>query len=503
MSEPSPKRLEPGRWLVPSLGSLLGLTTLANGLFFRSRHFFAWDGDVGRHIRVGRTILENGVIPTTDLFSHTKQGARFVPYEWFSETLMALVEIASGLPGVVVLSALLYCIAVFAIYRAAGELGSRRVIGFLAAGLALILQSVHLLPRPHLFTTALAAVFVLVLIRFAKSGNVWTLAPLPPLMIVWANSHGGFLVGFILLAFFLTGALVRSVEFASPRRAVIPLLLTIVACTGASLLNPAGISLWTHTTGYLGIDFLVDATQEYRSIDFHTGYGKLFFVGLLAGPMAWMTGRVRVSLLAAGLYLFFAAAALYSARNIPLFTVAVMPWLALWIHEVLEAAGPPVQKVLGRLDKFEDVDRMLQPGASVLAAVALVWMAVGPNRSAYRFDPQVFPVGAVSGLEPENTHGNVFNQLIWGGYLLYERPDIPVFIDGQTDFYGEALSREYIQVLKGHKGWREVLDRYGVRWTLVANGEPINQLLELDTAWSCDDSDPVATVCRRRARIDD
>lgn len=497
MTEGSSTQLGPGRWLVPSLGSILGLTTLANGLFFRSRHFFAWDGDVGRHIRVGRTILENGVIPTTDLFSHTRQGTQFVPYEWFSETLTALVEIASGLPGVVVLSALLYCIAVFAIYRAAGELGSRRVIGFLAAGLALILQSVHLLPRPHLFTTALAAVFVLVLIRFARSGNAWTLAPLPPLMIVWANSHGGFLVGFILLAFFLTGALVRSVEFASPRRAVIPLLLTIVACTGASLLNPAGISLWTHTTGYLGIDFLVDATQEYRSIDFHTGYGKLFFVGLLAGPMAWMTGRVRVSLLAAGLYLFFAATALHSARNIPLFTVAVMPWLALWIGEVLESAGPRVQKVLNRLEKFEDVDRMLRPGASLLAAVALVWFAIGPNQSAYRFDPQVFPVEAVSELGPENTHGNVFNQLIWGGYLLYERPDIPVFIDGQTDFYGEELSREYLTALKGHAGWRSVLDRYEISWTLLSAGEPLNQLLELDPEWHRTYSDNVATVYTR------
>ena len=494
MSDGSSTRLGPARWFVPSLGSILGLVALLNALLFRSHYFFARDGDVGRHIRVGRTIVDGGVIPTTDLYSHTRPGAHFVPYEWFSETVTALAEMVLGLPGVVVLSSLLFVIAVLAVYRTADELGSRRIIGFVVAVFALLLQSVHLLPRPHLFTTAFAAVFVLVLVRFAKSGRAWSLVPLPLLMLIWANSHGGFLIGFILLVFFLTGALLRSEEFAAPGRAVVPLLTTIAVCATASLLNPAGPALWTHTAGYLRIEFLVDVTQEYRSVDFHAGYGKLFFVCLFAGPAAWMTGRVRVSPLAAGLYLFFAATALHSTRNIPLFTVATMPWLALWADQALSGLGPRTAVVLERFKRWEGIDRQLKPGFASVAALCLVWFAMGPNAGAYRFDPDVFPVAALESLGRETPGRPVFNQMIWGGYLLYARPDVPVFIDGQTDFYGEDLSREYLTALKGHFGWQSVLDRYGIGWTLLGADEPLNQLLELDSDWTRIYVDDVATV---------
>lgn len=493
-------RVGPGRWLVPSLGSILGLVALINAFLFAGRRFFASDGDVGRHIRVGRTILDGGMIPNTDLYSHTRHGTQFVPYEWLSETVTALADMALGLPGVVVLSALLYVVAVLAVYRTANELGSRRITGFLVAALALLLQSVHLLPRPHLVTTAFAAIFVLVLVRFAKTGLGWRLAPLPLLMLVWVNSHGGFLVGFLLLAIFLGGAVLQSEEFASPRQAILPLVVTIAVCAAASLLNPAGPSTWAHTTGYLRIDFLVDVTQEYRSVDFHVGYGKLFFFCLFAGPAAWMTGRVRVSPLAAGLYLLFAAMALHSARNIPLFSVAAMPWLAVWIHRALDGRGAWTAGVLQRLEGWEGIDRQLRPGLAFAVAVGLIWFAIGPNAGSYRFDPEVFPVAAVASLGPETRDRPVFNQLFWGGYLLYAKPDVPVFIDGQTDFYGEELSREYLAAVKGNVGWRSVLDRYGIGWTLLGVAEPLNQLLELDPEWHRIYADDVAIIFVRRER---
>ncbi|MFQ5529408.1 MAG: hypothetical protein ACE5FP_03590 [Gemmatimonadota bacterium] len=484
------------RWFTPSLGSILGVTALLNSLLFRSAEFFAWDGDVGRHVRVGRTILDSGAIPRVDLFSHTRGGTAFVPYEWLSEVVTAFAHGTAGLAGVVVLSAVLYTTAVLAVYRASDALGSRRMIAFFVASLALLLQSVHLLPRPHLFTTAFAAIFVVVLIRFARSDRPWLLAPLPLLMLVWVNSHGGFLIGFILLAAFLAGALLRSREFLEPRTAVRPLGLVLAACAILSLVNPAGLQLWAHTTGYLGIDFLVDATQEYGSVDFHAGYGQLFFVALFAGPALWMTGRVRVSVLAAGLYLLFAAAALHSARNIPLFTVCSMPWLAVWIDQALQG-GPPPHRLLGRLDSWDRIDRLLRPGAASVAGLVLLWFALGPNRDAYRFDPSTFPVEAIRALDGVAVAGPVFNQLTWGGYLLFSRPDIPVFIDGQTDFYGEELSRDYLVALKGQVGWDEVLDRHGIGWTLLESAEPLNQLLDLDRRWHRLYADRVATVYRR------
>jgi hypothetical protein len=74
------------------------------------------------------------------------------------------------------------------------------------------------------------------------------------------------------------------------------------------------------------------------------------------------------------------------------------------------------------------------------------------------YDPEKFPVAAVNWLETHPQDGEMFNYFIWGGYLLYrEWPDLQVFIDGQTDFYGETLSREYLSVLALTRSGRKSL----------------------------------------------
>jgi hypothetical protein len=490
------------RWLIPSYGAILALAALATALLLRGARMFAHDGDGARHIRLGREILDGGQVLRADVLSHTRAGDPIVLHEWLSEVALAGADIAAGLPGVAVLAALLFTVAVWGVYRSAEELGAPRPLALGACLLALLLHAIHLLPRPHLFTTALAAVYMLLLLRFARTDRWSVLLPLPLLMVAWANLHGGFLLGFVLIGAFLAGALLGSSELAAGRRAARPLGVVLVACVAASLVTPHGFELWTYTTGHLGTDdFLLSVTEEFRSIDFHQGYGRAFLVVLFAGPGLWMTGRVRVSWLGAGLYLFFAASALHSARNIPLSALATLPWLAVWAQEALESGGGAATSLLARLRRMDRDDRSLRPWGWALAGIGLVAWALGPGAARYQFDPAVFPVRAVERLDGIGTSGHVFNQMHWGGYLLYAAPEIPVFIDGQTDFYGEELAREYLVAVNGQAGWRDVLDRHGVEWTLIGARQPLVQLLALDREWSPVYTDRVAVVYRRDAAV--
>ena len=156
--------------------------------------------------------------------------------------------------------------------------------------------------------------------------------------------------------------------------------------------------------------------------------------------------------------------------------------------------GPDPRDLVGAEEAATDfdLDRSLRPGLSVLLVLLLIGACLGPWAEDYRFDPTVFPVTA---LESDfDTSGNVLNEMAWGGYLLLERPDIPVFIDGQTDFYGEELSRDYLAAIKARQGWREVLDTYDIAWTFTRRWEPINQLLALDPDWRRAYEDDVAVV---------
>jgi hypothetical protein len=79
--------------------------------------------------------------------------------------------------------------------------------------------------------------------------------------------------------------------------------------------------------------------------------------------------------------------------------------------------------------------------------------------------------------------GRIFNELGWGGYLLYAWPEQQVFIDGQTDFYGEDLSREYVAVRGAEAGWRERLDAWRIELVLLPMEAPLAGVLALDDGW--------------------
>jgi len=482
--------------VIPTFGLLIFAVGFIRGLV--GLRLLRGDGDVGRHIRVGQDILATGRIPAVDTYSHTMRGAPFVPYEWLSEVLVGKADALSGLAGVAVLSALVFGATSWVAYRIARLVGSGPLFAILAAGLGLVLQTTHLLPRPHLFTTLFAALFLWLLEAVRLGHARQLLLALPVLMLVWANLHGGFLVGFVLLAVYLADAWLPG-STARSHRGV--LAGVTAACLLASLLTPAGPGLWAHTTGYLGVDFLVDRTIEYQSPDFHATYGRALLLVILMGIGLLATGSSRVSFVETAMFAGWLAAALHSGRNIPLFAVLAVPFYAAWARRVCSdpARLGPLSTAAGRLltvdTELERTERVLRP-ALLSAAVTLgvLVFALGPLRAGFRFDPSFFPVEALSRVPAGGLRGNVLNDMAWGGYLLLERPDIPVFMDGQTDFYGADLGREYVGAMAGLPDWKQVLEKYGIGWTLTGTDAALVQLLRCEDGWIEVYRDDVAVI---------
>jgi hypothetical protein len=106
-------------------------------------------------------------------------------------------------------------------------------------------------------------------------------------------------------------------------------------------------------------------------------------------------------------------------------------------------------------------------------------------------------VDAVKWLKTNPQEGRMFNFFTWGGYLLYRLwPEQLVFIDGQTDFYGEALSREYVQVEALQPGWEDVLSKYNVSWVMTQNDQPLEHAL-FENNWEVLYKDDTAVILRK------
>lgn len=460
---------------------------------------FRTDGDVGRHVRVGRTILDEGRIPTRDYYSHTRPGARWTPKEWVAQVAFAAADRRTGLAGTATVAGLVFALAVGFTFASTSRLGASLSVATGITALSLLLQVVHLLPRPHLFTTGFAALLMYLLIRFRQSARLRWIAPVPPLFILWANTHGGFLAGLVLLALFAADAWTggRGPEIRTQR---VFLTVTLTLSILGTCVNPVGPSIWSHLLGHLGNDYLMGLTEEFRSPDFHADWSALLLLTIVGIGLFLGSGRSRLPWLGLAMLLGTLAATLVSVRYIALFACLGLPWLASgqrggWSPGHTDDLDPawPLRALSPGVSYIRDRTAPILPIAMILA---LIWATNGPLASRATFSPSTFPVQMMSSVGSRQS-GRIFNEMEWGGYLLYEHPKIQIFLDGHADFFGEELVREYMTVRQGYAGWNEILDRYGVDWTLTRRAAPVNQLLEVSPDWELVERDGVSALFRR------
>lgn len=494
------------RFLMPNI-QVVFWAALFFGILNMGPRLMNMDGDIGRHLTIGQWILSTRSIPTSDVFSHTMAGEPLTPHEWLAQVFFALANQFLGLDGVVILTAAVIATAFWLVFHASiqrsGSLLAGLVISFLAAGAA----SLHWLTRPHIFTFLFLALWVHVLeqIRAGKT-RAWLWLPL--LMLAWVNTHGAYIAGMVVWLIYVLGwAWERWIERSEPQSTnggLKPLLLGGVVSAAITFANPAGAYIWATSVGYVGNEYLVGHTAEYLSPDFHDSSTWLFLLLIVfALGVLGLAGRRRdatdVLLVCAWL-----AMSLYSARNIPLFAIVAAPVIAKATWEVLHAMAERVRaaRQMVALDERICVMETRLRGwvwigvAMIVAAMALQsGVRLDALRQGNQFDATVFPVEAVNWLEDHPQEGEVFNYFPWGGYLLYRQwPEVNVFIDGQTDFYGEALTREYEQVLLVDAGWENILAKYKVGWVIWPVDGRLAQTLQASTDWKLVYKDDTAVV---------
>jgi hypothetical protein len=92
----------------------------------------------------------------------------------------------------------------------------------------------------------------------------------------------------------------------------------------------------------------------------------------------------------------------------------------------------------------------------------------------------------------------MFNEFNWGGYLEYAmKPRQPVFIDSQTDFYGESLTREYQAVIILSGDWEQVFEEYEIDWAIIKTNSILATHLIREKNWEILYGDDTAVIIKR------
>jgi len=530
------------RWVVPSGGDLIFSALLGLLAFTALSVRLLGDAGIGWHIRTGQIISATHAIPRVDPFSATMSGQAWFAWEWLYDLLVGWLDSAAGLNGVVLFTALVIATVYAWTFRLLLRRGTNILVALILVLLAASAAMIHFLARPHVVSWLFTVAWFGILESSEKScwasdsdssatsesngRHGWILWLLPPLMLVWVNLHGGFLVGFALLAIYWCSAAWQWLRPSGERfddvlrkiragRFVRVLTLTGIVSGLATLANPYCVQLHIHIYRYLTNRFLMDHINEFQSPNFHYVAQKCFagillltLVGLAAKGREAGQARASQTLVV----LFAVYSGLYASRNIPVSSLLLILVIGPWLSEAMKRFGDRRLAARGFastrfLQRMKAIEFSLRGHLWPIAMVVLsFWIAAHGGKLGAKplmdahFDTKRFPVAAVNSLEAHDLQGPLVSPDDWGGYLIYRLyPRVRMVVDDRHDFYGEEFLKSYLKLVQVEPGWEDFLRQHRAQCVVVPRDSPVANILGETGGWKAIYSDDVSTVFARTA----
>ncbi|WP_291867323.1 hypothetical protein [Bradyrhizobium sp.] len=453
-------------------------------LFLLAGNRLLIDPDTMWQITVGQWIIDHGAAPETDVYSFTMRGQPWISTQWLAQVIYAKVYAAFGWSGPVVLAAGAIA-ATFALLTRflSRHLSESTTLVFVAAALAL--TAPHAVARPHVLALPLMVGWVGGMFAAADrraAPSFWLL----PLMALWANLHGGFVLGLALIA-----PIALDAVWSAEARLRQPLIVRWAAFGIAALLTsfatPYGWNALLASQKILGLGAALPLIMEWKPPDF----GSL--------------GALEVCLLAGIGLALYRGIQLPPLRIVLLLGLVHMALAQSRAGEILALLGPlvlaaPLARQIGGADNVDPNATPPRRGVP-FAAVAVVMLAgTLAYASVHRFEPHPSgsPVAAVAALKQLNL-ARVFNDYDFGGYLIAN--GVAPFIDGRTELYGEKFFVDHNAasgLMKPENLFR-LLEQYKIEATLMRTQSAATKLLDHVDGWQKVYADDIATIHLRKA----
>lgn len=454
------------------------------------------DPDFWWHLRIGRWMVDNGRLPSTDVFTYTVPGHVWTDHEYLTEILMWLTYSTFGLAVLEIAFGLLTWAGFWLIYRQV------RRQPFVIVGLGLALAAVAGAPiwgpRSQMITFFLSCL-QLYWLQGYLGGRSRAINFFPLVMVLWANMHGGWVIAFAWFAVALAAEGIGwALDRENPAHAMHLRRLGVITVGSAVAVaaTPHFLSLYPYpfqTEGSLAQQRLI---VEWFSPDFHQTFLRPFEAMVFLVLVGFALRRptvydVLLTVLGLGL-------ALQSVRNVALFVAAVTPVMINTYGEWWK------EFAASRRWRFDLPPRPLFAVTTALVLVVIVGatlVRISSEVSAERqrqLDATTYPVGAADWLAAHPDVGTrMYNQYGWGGYLAYRfypQPNRKVFIFGEAALMGDPLLNQYEDVQTLRPDWRQVLDEYHVDYVVYNRGEALANVLATQPDWKLVYEDSVAVI---------
>ncbi|EJN12497.1 hypothetical protein PMI42_04155 [Bradyrhizobium sp. YR681] len=441
------------------------------------------DSDSFWQIKIGQWILDHRALPYTDFYSFTRPGAPWVSTSWLSQALFALSYAQWDWAGPVILTALAVALsAAILVNQLDAHLEIPRSVLF--AMLAVVLSLHHILARPHMLALPVMVAWVGMLMAAAdrKGTPSWTWLPL---MSLWSNLHGGFVLGLALIGPISFVAL-WGLESGKQVRLLSRWFLFGVAALAASCVTPYGWRTLLGATNILNLGELLTVISEWMPASFASFTA---FEGALLGLIALGLYRgLTLSPPRILLILLLTWMALSHVRSIEAFAFLVPLVLAKPLGEQSPLPQPDARNTDSWPARYVTIT-----GALMIVAAAWTSTSIYMSHHRFSFTMAQVPVAAVDLLQQRKAQ-RIFNAYQFGGYLIAR--GMPVFADGRAELYGEKFVMDFFKATEGRKPelLPRLLDEYKIDATLLVADAPGPQILDHLKGWKRIYTDDIAVI---------
>lgn len=459
-------------------------------IFYYFAAFSLFDYDFWWHISTGRYIVTNGSLPDSDPFSFTsvlEENKNLHPVRenfilkqyWLSQIIFYLLYKYAGAAGIILLRALLLTATLIFVLWRLKRWSVSLPISFVFIFLSFYIMTRSIGERPVLFTILFAAVtfFILEDFRGKKDKRIFLLSPV---MLLWSNLHGGFILGAVIIMVYMLGEGIKIIfkKTVYTRHEIILFYTATIAALGFSFLNPTGWDAFIISFSSKYQPF-TEGIQEYQSPFFYF-MNKIYpidyayVIMALIFPLILILRNKKFDLTHIILLSGLLFMSIYAARFIIFYsTIAAM------------VLGKEADTLLNGLLNGRISERVNSKLSSVLAFACLIssiLFAVGIFKLEYfRFgiaSGYSVPEEAVNFIKANNLRGNIMNDFAYGGYITWRLYPEKTFLDSRT--LNLTVMAEYAWIenaVKSYTGkelapgkmplWERLLEHYNINFIFL------------------------------------
>jgi hypothetical protein len=503
------------------LAALAGLLVIV-GVMALQLKYFVLDSDIWWHLKVGDWIVGHMGVPHTGILSRTAANRPWVAYSWGYEVLLSRAYAWFGLIGIGVFGTVLTLAVAYSIFWMMRRLSSQFWVAWIGTLIVCWSFLFNGTPRPFFFSIGLFAVTLTLLLEANRSDRVQMLYWLPLIFLVWANLHIQFIYGLFLVGLFIAVNLAQRIASAlsiSPGFLLPPtlpaanLVAVGAACALATLCGPYFYHPYLVVLEYSKAKFAYSIIIELQPLSFR-GYSH--FLELLVMAAGFFAVGWQASLRRANA----PSGQQNDSASLDLFKLALLSIAAVVAFRTMRDAWficLPAAACVADLFAARAKDR--QPGSSteaiapawhesfveragIIAVTAILLVIFSTNtdfneRGLDRAISSTYPVNAINFLRRNPVPGPLYNNLNWGGFLMWYMPDYPVAIDGRNDLYGDDLDKIFFNTQIAEKSYTTDPYLNESRVVLLDSHLPLAKILTIDPRFQVVYHDDIATVFAR------